>query len=208
MRVLLLIFGWSMVRIIWAPFFRVCYQDLSGCGKKRTPGIIIVNHRAATDAFLVSVMGESIAQTVNNWPMRAPVISWGAKLGGYLDITGWDFETLEKKAREVISVNDMIVAFPEGTRSESEKMNSFHSGIFKIAIDLNLPIHILCIAGNQYMPDRKFRFRIFQNLLIRRLPPISAEEISSYPSAFVLKKSVFQKMEAELEKMDEAIKDK
>ncbi|MBR4885137.1 MAG: hypothetical protein IKZ33_07480, partial [Lentisphaeria bacterium] len=92
MRFLLFLFGWTMVRIMWLPFFRVRYEDLSGCGKDRAPGIVVVNHRAATDAFLVAVMGESCAQTVNGWPMRAPVIGWGAKLGGYLDITGWNFE--------------------------------------------------------------------------------------------------------------------
>ena len=103
MRFLLFLFGWTMVRIVWRPFFRVRYEDHSGCGKDRAPGIVVVNHRAATDAFLVAVMGESCAQTVNGWPMRAPVIGWGAKLGGYLDITGWDFATLEKNATEVIA---------------------------------------------------------------------------------------------------------
>lgn len=208
MRFLLCFFGWVMVRIMWAPFFRVRYEDFSGCDKKRKPGIVVVNHRAATDAFLVSLMWESCAQTVNGWPMRAPVIGWGAKLGGYLDITGWNFEMLEKNAAEVISENDVIVAFPEGTRSESPKMNAFHSGIFKIALDLELPIYMLCIAGNEYMPDRKFRFRLFQNLLIRKLAPIPAEEVRNCPTAFVLKKTVFNRMEEELAKMDELLKEK
>lgn len=208
MRFLLFLFGWTMVRIVWRPFFRVRYEDHSGCGKDRAPGIVVVNHRAATDAFLVAVMGESCAQTVNGWPMRAPVIGWGAKLGGYLDITGWDFATLEKNATEVIAENDVIVAFPEGTRSESEKMNAFHSGIFKIALDLGLPVYMLCIAGNEYMPDRKFRFRMFRDLLIRRLAPIPADEVGRCATAFVLKKTVFRKMEEELAKMDELLKEK
>lgn len=117
-------------------------------------------------------------------------------------------KTLEKNATEVIAENDVIVAFPEGTRSEAEKMNAFHSGIFKIALDLGLPVYMLCIAGNEYMPDRKFRFRMFRDLLIRRLAPIPAEEVRQCATAFVLKKTVFRKMEEELAKMDELLKEK
>lgn len=203
MRMLLVWFGRRMVLLMWRPFFRVRYEDLSGGAAG--PGIVVVNHRAATDAFLIGVMNVCCAQTVNGWPMRAPVIGWGAKLAGYLNITGWDFSTLEKRAAEITETGDVIVAFPEGTRSGSTEMNPFHSGIFQIAIDLGLPVHMLCIAGNERMPDRKFRFREFRDLLVRRLPPVPAEDVKKCSTAFVLKKMVFQKIKDELVRMDETL---
>ena len=204
LRVLLLGFGKFTIRVAWRPFFRVDYRDLSGGGSLE-PGIIIVNHRAATDAFLVSEPGLSFAQTVNGWPMRLPLIGWGARLAGYLNITDWDYDTLRARAEEILKSGDMIVAFPEGTRSESRTMVPFRSGIFRVAVDLGLPVYMLCIAGNEYMPDRSFRFREFHDLLIRFLEPLPREEIRRCATAYVLKQKVFRRMTEELASMDAAL---
>ena len=199
-RVVLLIFGRSIVRIVWRPFFKVDYQDRTG--GVRTPGIVVSNHRSAIDAFLVSMPGLSMAQTVNGWPLRLPVIGWVARFAGYLNITEWDYETLKRRAEGVLGTGDMIVSYPEGTRSESPKMNPFRSGIFKVAMDMGLPVYMFCIAGNEYMPDRKFRFREFRDLKVRFLAPIPAEEVRNCASAYALKMRVFKLMDEELASMD------
>ena len=203
LRVLLVGFGQVTIKIAWRPFFKVKYQDCSGGTSE--PGIIVVNHRAATDGFLVASMGLTAAQTVNGWPMRLPVIGWMAHLAGYLNITGWDYETLKERARKIIQTGDMIISYPEGTRSEGRHMNPFHSGIFQVAKDLEVPVYMLCIAGNEFMPDRKFHFREFRDLAIRLLKPVSKEEVRQCPSAYVLKKKIFRRMEEELAEMDKEL---
>ena len=203
LRILLLGFGRGTIRIAWRPFFKVDYQDLTG-GKIR-PGVVIVNHRAATDGFLVAAMGQNVAQTVNGWPMRTPVMGWMARLAGYLNITEWDYETLKQRAAAVLERGDMVVSYPEGTRSEGKRMNPFHSGIFHVARDLQAPVYMLCIAGNQFMPDRRFRFREFRDLRIHLLEPLPEEQVRQCPSAYALKKKVFRRMEKELMKMDEEL---
>ena len=203
LRDLLLGFGWGTIRIAWRPFFRVDYREYNK--GKIEPGIIVVNHRAATDGFLVALMGLNVAQTINGWPMRLPVIGWMAHLAGYLNITAWDYETLKERAGKIIAGGDMIVSYPEGTRSEGKQMNPFHSGIFQVAKDLEVPVYMLCIAGNQFMPDRKFRFREFRNLAIHLLGPVSKEEVRQCTSAFALKKKIFRRMEDELAEMDKEL---
>ncbi len=203
LRFLLLGFGWGTIRIAWRPFFKIGYRDLFG--GKIEPGIIIVNHRAATDGFLVAAMGLNVAQTVNGWPMRTPVMGWMARRAGYLNITEWDYETLKRRAAGVIAQGDMIVSYPEGTRSEGKKMNPFRSGIFHVAKELQVPVYMLCIAGNQYMPDRKFRFREFKNLRIHFLKPIPKEVVQQSPTAYALKRKVFRRMKEELMNMDKEL---
>lgn len=200
MRVVILYFGRTVVRAAWRPFFRVDYQDRTG--GVRTPGIVVANHRSAIDAFLVSMPKLSMAQTVNGWPLRLPFFGWGAKAAGYLNITEWDYETLKSRAAEVLGVGDMIVSYPEGTRSASRTMGPFRSGIFQVAMDMGLPVYMLCIAGNENMPDRKFRFHEFRDLKMRFLGPIPAEEVKSCATAYVLKKRVFRIMNGELASMD------
>lgn len=199
-RVCLLGFGLLTVRVAWRPFFRVRFTDRSG--GIREPGIIVVNHRAATDAFLVSLPRICAAQTVNGWPLRLPVIGWVANYAGYLNITGWDYDKLKERADTILQCGDMILSYPEGTRSESRTMNVFHSGIFQVARELGTPIYMLCIAGNQHMPDRRFRFREFRDLAVRLLPPIPRDSVRQSASAYALRKEAFRIMEAELAEMD------
>ena len=199
-RVMLLVFGKVTVRIAWRPFFKVGYEDRTG--GVREPGIVIANHRSAIDAFLVSMPNLSMAQTVNGWPLRVPVLGWVAKMAGYLNITEWDYETLKARSAGVLSTGDMIVSYPEGTRSESRTMNPFRSGIFRVARDMEVPVYMICIAGNEYMPDRKFKFREFRDLKVRFLSPIPAEEVRRCATAYVLKMKVFRIMNEELASMD------
>lgn len=199
-RVMLLWFGRSVVRFAWRPFFHVGYLDRTA--NVRTPGIVVANHRSAIDAFLVSLPNLSLAQTVNGWPLRLPIIGWVARFAGYLNITEWDYETLKSRVAGVLSVGDMVVSYPEGTRSESRTMNPFRSGIFRVAMDMGLPVYMLCIAGNEHMPDRKFRFREFRDLKVRFLGPIPAEEVRECATAYVLKMKVFRIMNEELASMD------
>ena len=200
MRWLLLGFGQVTLRVAWRPFFPVRYTDLSGGG--REPGIVVVNHRAASDGVLVAALGLNAVQTVNGWPLRIPLIGWGAALAGYLDITGWEYPAVRARAAEVIGMGDMVIAFPEGTRSESRRMNPFHSGIFQVALDLGVPVYMLCVSGNEFMPDRRFCFREFREVRMRLLAPIPAAEVRRCASAYALKRRVFRRMEEELSAMD------
>ena len=84
-------------------------------------------------------------------------------------------------------------------------MNVFHSGIFQVARELDVPIYMLCIAGNQHMPDRRFRFREFHDLAVRLLPPIPRETVAKSASAYALRKEAFRIMEAELAAMDDEL---
>jgi 1-acyl-sn-glycerol-3-phosphate acyltransferase len=200
LRVLLLLFGLSTVRFVWRPFFRISYEDKTE--GFTGPGIVVADHRSAIDAFLVALPGRSVAQTVNGWPLRLPVLGPVARAAGYLNITEWDHDTLRARTKEVFAAGDPVVSYPEGTRSESRKMNSFHSGIFQIAMELDVPVYMLCIAGNQYMPDRKFRFREFRNLKVHLLGPVTTDEIRQCASAYALKMKVFRRMTDELASMD------
>ena len=109
-----------------------------------------------------------------------------ARAAGYLDVTGWEYDFFRARANEVLTAGDWIIAYPEGTRSESRIMNPFHSGIFRVALELRLPVYMLCIAGNEFMPDRKFRFREFRDLSVRLTGPLGKEEVGQCATAYAL----------------------
>ena len=129
---MILNFGRAVIHLGLRPFIKIEYRDEAGTN---TPtGIYVCNHRAGTDAFLMALFGVEAVQIVNGWPMKLPFFGFNARLAGYLDSTKTTLEEYPKLFKSLIDKNVNIIAFPEGTRSGSRNMNSFHSGVFRLAM--------------------------------------------------------------------------
>ena len=100
----------------------------------------------------MALFGVEAVQIVNGWPMKLPFFGFNARLAGYLDSTKTTLEEYPKLFKSLIEKNVNIIAFPEGTRSGSRNMNSFHSGVFRLAMELGIPVYPCCIAGNERFP--------------------------------------------------------
>ncbi len=202
MRFLALHMGRLVIYGALRPFVRVRYEDTSGGG---APGFYVFNHRAASDAFLVAALGREVIQLVNGWPMKLPFFGYNAKRCGYLDTTKTPLEAYPALIGDLLKQGVSVVVFPEGTRSGARQMNPFHSGIFKLAMDLKAPIYPCCIAGNERFPDRRFRFHRAHEIRISCLPPIQPEAYAEIPSAYVLKKRVHARIAEEAARLDKLI---
>lgn len=200
MRYVILYYGQTMIHIAIRPFISIKYEDKAD-GDTRA-GIYVFNHRSASDPFLMSIFGIEAIQIVNGWPMRLPFFGHFARSCEYIDSTKLDYEIAKEHISSLISRGVSVMAFPEGTRSDGRVMNKFHSGIFKLAMDAGALIYPCAIVGNEYLPDRKFRFPRCGKIMIRRLKAIELDEINQCPTAFALKNRVRKIIQAETEKMD------
>ena len=124
-RSTLFAYGRVTVKVALYPFIRVEFQDQAE--SEREPGIFIVNHRSGIDAFLMGTLRREACMAVKHWPLKLPFFGFFAKHGEYLDITGLEFEKLEEQALSLLQRKVNIVAFPEGTRSNSQELNQFRS---------------------------------------------------------------------------------
>ena len=191
-------YGRVTLKVAMFPFIRIEFQDQAE--GEREPGIFIVNHRSGIDAFLMATLRREACMAVNYWPLKLPFFGFFAKQGEYLDITGLEFEKLEEQALSLLRRNVDIIAFPEGTRSNSRQMNQFHSGIFRIAITAKCRIYPICIIGSEKVVNRSFRFSA-GTITIRKLPCIKPEAYSDM-TAFALKNYVHQIIAEECMNMD------
>jgi len=200
MRCYILCYGKLMVQVAVRPFFQVRYQDMLDCTSE--PGIYVFNHRSASDPFLMSVFGLPMIQEVNGWPMRIPIYGFAARTADYIDITKTAPEQMQAKIAELLAHGVSIVSFPEGHRSGSRELASFHSGIFRIARAIHAPLYLCAIAGNETLPDRSFRFRNSGRIIIRRFRKISGNETDAFANDFALKNFVFQLIKEETANLD------
>ena len=203
MRILTLGLGKVSLRFGMRPFVRIDYAD--ECPGQDATGIYVCNHRSATDAFLVAVLNRDLVQVVNGWPMKLPFFGFNARMSEYIDSTRVSLDEYKAIVRDLTGRKVSVLAFPEETRSGSRDMGAFHSCIFRFAMELQLPVYPVCIAGNEKFPDRSFRFHRTHEIRIRRLPPILPEEYNRFPSAYVLKRRVREKIASACHEMDKQI---
>ena len=199
MRGLALGLGKSVIHFGIRPFVKVVYTDAADAD---LPGIYVCNHRSGLDAFLMASFDKEMIQIVNGWPMRLPFFGLHARLCGYLDATRTEPDEYAPRFRELLAQGVSIAVFPEGHRSQSREMGSFHSGIFRLAMELRVPVYPCSIAGNEQFPDRSFRFHPAVGIRVRRLKPIMPEEFAGFPSAYVFKKKVRQLIAQECTRLD------
>ncbi|MGI6354752.1 MAG: lysophospholipid acyltransferase family protein [Lentisphaeria bacterium] len=200
-RHLILWYGTLIVRIAVWPWIRVTY-DSTAPSDESDEGIYVFNHRSASDPFLIALLGLPMLQLVNGWPMRLPLFGFFARRCGYINTTKNNYEESRAKIAAALAAQVPIASFPEGTRSGSRNLNQFRSGIFKIAMELRAPIHPCCIVGNEYIPDRRFRFQTGR-IRVRRMPVITAEEAAAFDNAYLLKQHVKTLIQAEITKLEE-----
>ena len=185
------------------PFVRVLYEYHTTPGDPGAPYIFVCNHRSASDAYLMCVLPNELIQIVNVWPFKIPVIGPFAKAAGYLSIKQMEHEDFIARCRELLAQGVSIVFFPEGTRSASRRMGSFHGAFARLAQISGAPIVPVCISGTEDKPLKSSLVLRPGVVRVRRLPAIVREEYKDLP-VFALKNKVRERIQRELDVMEAA----
>jgi 1-acyl-sn-glycerol-3-phosphate acyltransferase len=185
------------------PFIKLRYEDRGKNGVKE-PFIFVCNHRAASDAFLMCVLPHECVQIVNVWPFRIPVLGLYARFSGYLNIKMMPHEQFMERATKLLSDGVSIVFFPEGTRSASRTMGSFHGAAFRLALESKAAVVPLCITGNENIPPKGSLLLRPGTIRVRRLPAIAWDEYKDL-NAFAFKNRVWHIIDTELSAMENGL---
>lgn len=182
------------------PFIRYHYEAQAGSAPGQ-PYIFVCNHRSASDPFLMSLIPEELVQIANIWPFRLPVLGIYARFSGYLNIRMMPSDEFMATAGRLLREGVSIVFFPEGTRSPTGAMGSFHGAAFRLALETGTPIVPVCIVGNGEMPPKGSSLLAPGRVLVRRLPAVNRGD-SQELTAFALKNRIWKLMDGELAAME------
>lgn len=206
LRWLIVAYGKVMVSLGIFPYIRIRYEDKSGTGGERIKNsILILNHRSGSDPFLIPYVPLERAPVlaIKGWPMRLPFFGFFARRAEYIDVTRQSYEETKAQTLKALEQGNPVVTFPEGTRSGSKEMNQFHGTFFRIAKEAGVSLVPIAVAGNEKVPDKRFRMYT-GTILIRRLPAIPAEEVQS-TALYPLKERVRRLLIEETREMDEVL---
>ncbi|MGB3151408.1 MAG: lysophospholipid acyltransferase family protein, partial [Maribacter sp.] len=114
---------------------------------------------------------------VNDWVYNSPVFGSAAKLVGAYPVSG-GIENGEDYLREKVAQGFSLIAFPEGTRSTTNKIKRFHKGAFYLAEQFDMDILPVLIHGNsEVLPKGSFVIRD-GSITLKILPRIKPEDTS------------------------------
>ena len=139
------------------------------------PAMLIANHTSFLDILAIGMLHPKIIFLVNDWVYNSPVFGSAAKLAGAYPVSS-GMEKGEEYLKEKVAQGFSLIAFPEGTRSKSNRIKRFHKGAFYLAETFNLDILPVLIHGNsEVLPKGSFIIRD-GSITIELLPRIRNDD--------------------------------
>ena len=118
----------------------------------RRPYIAVANHESYADIFLISHLPWEMKWLSKEGNFKIPVMGWMMRMAGDIEVYRGKAAS---RAQAVAQINDRldkrvsVMIMPEGTRSRTDELLPFRDGAFRIAIDRQLPILPMAVAGTR-----------------------------------------------------------
>jgi 1-acyl-sn-glycerol-3-phosphate acyltransferase len=183
------VFGFFYVAIVWlvtAPFDRGRYhagrafRQLAMVAAKlnplwhfetdgeaprdpRHPYVAVSNHESYADIFLISHFPWEMKWLSKDTIFKIPVMGWMMRMAKDIPIKRGKRESVVSAlqgCRDRLGRKVSVMIFPEGTRSPTDDLLPFKDGAFKLAIEAQVPILPIAVAGTKdCMAKHSFAFR-------------------------------------------------
>ncbi len=161
--------------------------------------VIIANHQNMADIVVLYKTRMQFKWVSKESLFRVPFIGWCLSLTEHIKLARGEYSSIKKvyrKATDWLRKDISVLFFPEGTRSDTDTMNVFQNGAFKLAIKEKRPILPICIKGTRdAIPKGSWVFKSKVLASITVLPAIDTAEFNSGDFA-KLRDIVFAKIAA------------
>lgn len=201
MHLFIWIYGRGCI-LIFRPFIRLERKDLH-LENLPQPGIIVMNHNSFFDTYMLCLMPFIDAHIcLRSWPFKMFWYSSFMRIAEYLDLESSSWEEILADAERVTRRGCYLIIFPEGHRSRTGKPGRFHSGAFKLAVRLKVPILPLCVVGTQTLLPPKRGWVKPARIKMQLLDPILPDAYHGETAHIEMRKHVQKKMIATIEQLE------
>ncbi|MCX7548915.1 MMPL family transporter [Xanthomarina sp. F1114] len=137
------------------PFYKIKVINKSN-EDFRKQAMIIANHTSFLDILAIGMLHPKLIFLVNDWVYNSPFFGKAVKLAGFYPVSS-GIEKGVDHLQEKVNQGYSLMAFPEGTRSYTNKAKRFHKGAFFLADKFKLDIVPVIIHGNsEVLPKGNF----------------------------------------------------
>ncbi|MFH1478727.1 MAG: lysophospholipid acyltransferase family protein [Candidatus Omnitrophota bacterium] len=173
-------FWWANAVIGLNPYWNIKVEGLDNIDKNKAY-VVVANHQSFADIVLMYKTYMQFKWVAKESLFKVPFIGWCLWLTKHIGLSRGNHGSIKKVYRKASYwlKNDMsVLFFPEGTRSDTGKMNKFQNGAFKLAIQEKKPILPISINGTKdAIPKGSWRFKTRVNGRLTVLPPIETKDL-------------------------------
>ena len=173
-------YWWANIIIGLNPYWDIKVKGLENIDKQKTY-VIVANHQSLADIVLLYKTHMQFKWVAKESLFKVPFVGWNLNLMKHIKLRRGDFTSIKnvyKKAAWWLRNDMSVLFFPEGTRSDSEKMGEFQNGAFKLAIKEKKPILPICVRGTRNaVPKGSWIFDAKASGSITVLPPIETQNM-------------------------------
>jgi 1-acyl-sn-glycerol-3-phosphate acyltransferase len=128
-----------------------------------TPVVYMPNHQSNCDPPAVAAILPPVLIMAKKEFFKIPIMGTGMRMRGFIPVDRANreqsFAALEK-ATEALKAGHSFLVFPEGTRSQTGRLQPFKKGVFVMAIRAGAPIVPISVSGAaKIMPRGSFKIR-------------------------------------------------
>ena len=168
-----------LVRFLMYTFYMFNYKKHGKFDMPKQPCIIVANHRSALDGYFIT--SKLAPRVVKNTFFFAKEQHLHSKFAHFMarknnvilmDINKNVRDSLQQMAA-VLQKGKNVIIFPEGTRSNDNKLNTFKDSFAILSKELNIPIIPVAISGSERAVFKKISFpRPFAKISVDFLRPV------------------------------------
>ncbi|MDF1504708.1 lysophospholipid acyltransferase family protein [Roseisolibacter sp. H3M3-2] len=148
----------------------------------RRPYVVVSNHESYADIFLISHLPWEMKWLAKKTIFNIPVMGWIMRMVGDVPLVRGNRQSAVgalAMCRNRLARGASVMVFPEGTRSNTDELLSFKDGAFALAVESQVPILPIAIAGTRdAMAKHSFRVE-HATAACRVLPPIATAGLGS-----------------------------
>ncbi len=192
-------FWWANAIIGLNPYWDIRVSGLENINPRQAY-VITANHQSLGDIAVMYKTRMQFKWIAKESLFKVPFVGWCLSLTKHIKLTRGQFGSIKKIYREAgdwLRKDISVLFFPEGTRSDTDEMNEFQNGAFKLAIKEKKPILPVSITGTRNaIPKGSWIFKTKVCGKLKVLPPVDTTEFQ--PGDFArLRDIVHAKLENE-----------
>ena len=177
--------------------------------KKNQPYVVISNHLSNLDPMMqFRYLKIKWVFMAKKEVYKLPVFRTAAKSFNFIKVDRSaknDRKSINEQAKTLFSNGWSLMVYPQGTRAKKDNFLPFKSGAFHIALENNIPILPVVIAGTGDIWPRGKKFMTSGKAIINTLEPI---DMSKYTKETIdqLVEDTYQKMSKVYKELTASIK--
>ncbi len=180
--------------------WRVHFEGKEQIDKNKTY-VYVANHQSLADILVIYGLYFPFKWVSKDSIFKIPFVGWNLAQNQGVEIKRGDIKSIKvmmKACRERLQRQASIMIFPEGTRSETGKLQPFRDGAFRLACEAKVPLVPIVIKGTRDMlPKHSNNVNFKSDIYVKILPPIDPAEFNYQVPK--LRDHVHQLMQEELE---------